>query len=231
MHISRRLNRLAGLVTEGNRLADVGTDHGYVPITLCLEGKIPSAIAMDINRGPLERAQAHIVEAGLCDRIETRCSDGLAKLKGGEADTVLIAGMGGRLVARILTDGAEALQGVGELILQPQSDIALVRGWLGRNGWRITLEDILGEDGKYYPLFRAEPGEEEEALTREELSFGRLSLQRSPEVLAAYLDWQIRVHEEIRNNLPEQETERAREQRAQLEDRLTLLQSVRRNLV
>ena len=121
MNISRRLNRLAELVTEGSRLADVGTDHGYVPLCLCREKKIPSAIAMDINEGPLKRAKSHIADAGLENYIETRLSDGLHELRGGEADTVLIAGMGGALMVRILTEGTRALMGVRELVLQPQS--------------------------------------------------------------------------------------------------------------
>ena len=76
MQLSRRMQKLASLVTEGNRLADVGTDHGYIPIALVQAGKIPSAIAMDVNRGPLARAEAHIREAGLATYIETRLSDG-----------------------------------------------------------------------------------------------------------------------------------------------------------
>ena len=108
MNISKRLNRLAGMVTEGSRLTDVGTDHGYVPLCLCRQGRIPSAIAMDVNEGPLLRAKEHIREAELDAYIETRLSDGLSALNPGEADTVLIAGMGGNLMERILADGQEA---------------------------------------------------------------------------------------------------------------------------
>lgn len=106
MKLSKRMQRLASLVTEGNRLADVGTDHGYIPIALVQEGKIPHAIAMDVNAGPLSRAIEHIRESGLSTYIETRQSDGLAGLLPKEADTVLIAGMGGMLTVRIL-EGAD----------------------------------------------------------------------------------------------------------------------------
>ncbi len=123
MNISRRLNRLAELVTEGSRLADVGTDHGYVPLCLCREKKIPSAIAMDINEGPLERAKSHIAEAGLETYIETRLSDGLHELKTGRSRHGAYRRHGRR------SDGADsdgrnrALMGVRELVLQPQSEI------------------------------------------------------------------------------------------------------------
>ena len=105
MQLSKRLAAVARLVSAGSRLADVGTDHGYVPISLVCEGKIPSAIAMDVNRGPLNRARAHIKAQGLEKYIDTRLSDGLAALAPGEADSVLIAGMGGMLMMRILSQG------------------------------------------------------------------------------------------------------------------------------
>lgn len=107
IRLSVRMSALADMVTPGSRLADVGCDHGYIPIYLCRTGRIPSAIAMDIHEGPLERARQHIEECGLSDRIQTRLSDGLEKLGGDEADTVLIAGMGGCLMCRILIAGDE----------------------------------------------------------------------------------------------------------------------------
>ncbi len=93
MQLSKRMDRLASMVTEGSSLADVGTDHGYIPIALVQTGKVSRAIAMDINKGPLERAALHIREQHLEDRITTRLSDGMTALKEGEADTVLIAGI------------------------------------------------------------------------------------------------------------------------------------------
>ena len=107
MQLSLRLSAIAGLVTRGNRLVDVGCDHGYLPVSLYLDGKIPGAIAMDVRKGPLSRAQEHISQYGLDAYIETRLSDGLEALKPGEGDTLVIAGMGGPLMERILTDGAE----------------------------------------------------------------------------------------------------------------------------
>ena len=123
IRLSNRLSALASLVSKGHRLADIGTDHGYIPIYLCQTGIIPSAIAMDIGKGPLQQATAHIKQQGLSSRIRTRLSDGLTALQPGEADTILIAGMGGGLVMKILSQGTHALTGSEELILQPQSEI------------------------------------------------------------------------------------------------------------
>ena len=96
MQLSMRLRMNASLVTPGNRLADVGTDHGYIPIALVEEGVIPSALAMDVNEGPLMRAEEHIRLSGLVPYIETRLSDGLEKLGCGEADSVLWQGWAAR---------------------------------------------------------------------------------------------------------------------------------------
>lgn len=196
MQLSRRMHLLASRVTEGNRLADVGTDHGYIPIALVLQKRIPSAIAMDVNPGPLERARAHIRACGLDTYIETRLSDGLHKLGAGEADTVLIAGMGGALTVRIMSEGGHCLGSVKELILQPQSEIHLVRAWLCRNGFRITEEDIVLDDGKYYPMMKAIHGPAE-TLDEPAFFYGDVRAQRSPEVLASFLRKELEKNSKI----------------------------------
>ena len=109
MQLSERLGAVADFVTPMSRLADVGTDHAYVPIFLVKENRITSAIAMDIVDGPLKRAHDNICMYGMQDKIETRKSDGLKNLRPGEADTVVIAGMGGLLICRILEEKCLAL--------------------------------------------------------------------------------------------------------------------------
>ena len=104
MQLSKRLLEVSGLVSYGSRLADVGTDHGYIPIWLTEQGAIRSAVAMDINRGPLLRAQENIRRHRLEEKIKTRLSDGVAELRPGEADSVVIAGMGGSLMVKILKE-------------------------------------------------------------------------------------------------------------------------------
>lgn len=193
LKLSGRMERLASKVTKGSRLADVGTDHGYIPISLILRGQIQAAVAMDIGQGPLERAKEHIQAYGLDTYIKTRLSDGLTKLAPGEADTVLIAGMGGALTARILENGGHCLQAVKELILQPQSEIFKVRTWLCENGFVITEEDIVLDMGKYYPIIKAVHGRPS-PMSMTELAYGKAELQKSPAVLSSYL------HKELDKN-------------------------------
>ena len=155
VNLSKRMNAVAAMVGSGGVLADVGTDHGYIPIALVERQKIKAAIAMDINEGPLSRAAENIKAAHLEDYIETRRSDGVSALLAGEADSIVIAGMGGELMLHILTDGEEVCASAAELILQPQSDIRKVREFLREHQYKIIDEDMVYEDGKYYPMMKA----------------------------------------------------------------------------
>ncbi len=163
--LSDRLLAIAALVTPGHRLADVGCDHAYLPIELVRIGRIPSALAMDVREGPLERARAHVEEAGCADCIATRRSDGLERLKEDEADTVLIAGMGGLLICRILT-AHPIPESVNELVLAPQSEAADVRRCVRDLGFFLVDEDMIFEDGKFYPILRACRGKEPRSDSR-----------------------------------------------------------------
>lgn len=157
MQISKRLEAVAGMVTPGLTLADVGTDHAYIPIYLVENQTISHAVAMDIGRGPLARAQEHITAHGLEAQIETRLSDGLEALVPGEVQSIVIAGMGGPLAVRILTMGAAQAAACREVILQPQSDLRLVRSYLGSAGYRIVQEELVCEEGKFYPMMKCVP--------------------------------------------------------------------------
>ena len=212
MELSKRLQAVADMVTPGMRLADVGTDHAYIPIYLVEQHVIPEAIAMDINRGPLERAKEHIREYGFENKIKTRLSDGLQKLEAGEADAMIAAGMGGALVIKILEDRSEVAKRLKELILQPQSELGKVRRYLLDHGYQIIEENMILEDGKYYPMMKVLPCQEEEApiYTSEELEYGRCLLQNANPVLKQYLEREIQLNEGIIESLHVQQTERAK---------------------
>lgn len=203
------MNAVATMVTPGSILADVGTDHGYVPIALVQQEKIPRAIAMDINKGPLQRAREHIAMCQLEDYIETRLSDGVEALRIGEADSILIAGMGGELVIHILNEGMEVCRKVKELILQPQSELRKVRQYLRENLFQIVDEDMVIEDGKYYPMIKVVPVEEDnfwKFLPEETIppcdSYGPLLLKNGNPSLRKYL---VKQHKQLNKILKELE--------------------------
>lgn len=215
MELSKRLNAVAALVTPGNRLADVGTDHGYIPIFLVERGVVPGAVAMDVNRGPLLRAREHIEKEGLEGKIETRLSDGLKELGPDEADTAVIAGMGGALNVSILEAGTEALAGLKELILQPQSEIARVRRWLEENGWQILDEDMVEEGGKYYPMMKAAPGRQR-PLREADACYGPVLLEKKHPCLMRYLLWEQSVKEDVLHRLEWAEGEKGEKRRQEV---------------
>lgn len=209
MQLSKRLQAVADLVTPGSRLADVGTDHGYIPIWLYEQGRISSGIAMDLREGPLSRAKDNILVHGLQSGIETRLSDGLDRLLPGEADSIVIAGMGGMLVTRILSQGQAVLDSVQELILQPQSDLDVVREYLHRTGFAIIGEDMVFEDGKYYPMLKAVHGENTDDRNVWFL-YGRLLLENHHPVLKSYLQKEFEGCRKLLEKLGQASTEAAR---------------------
>ena len=210
--LSKRMKAVASMVTKGNIVADVGTDHGYVPIALISENKIPSAIALDINRGPLERANEHVKRQSLEDKIKTRLSDGVEAIEVGEVDSIIIAGMGGELIIHILTDGETVCRSVKELILQPQSDIDKVRAFLRERRYRIVDEDMILEEGKYYPMMRVIPVEHDDTwdkLATDEIKacdiYGPILLKNGNPVLRKYLVKQHQVLRDIIAKLQKQQ--------------------------
>lgn len=153
--LSRRLRMLADMVTPGNRVADVGCDHAFLSIYLVQAGICPRALAMDVRSGPLAAAREHVAECGLGSYIDLRLSDGLAACGPGEADTVVCAGMGGRLMERILTQGMDRAREMKEVILQPQSELPRFRAFLREAGFAVVEEDAVFEEGKYYFAMKA----------------------------------------------------------------------------
>lgn len=188
------------MVTEGNSVADVGTDHGYIPIYLMQNGLAPFAVAMDINEGPLGRALDNIRAFGLEDRINARLCDGLSGLEVGETDSIVIAGMGGLLTVRILESALDKAHAARELVLSPHSDVDAVRAFLAENSFAVTDERIVKEDGKFYFVLRAQNGN---TLPPEGagLYYGSLLLERRDTVLKEYLERELTLRERILESL------------------------------
>lgn len=216
--LSHRLRSLTDMVSCGKRVVDVGCDHGFLSIYLVQHGISPRVLAMDVRKGPLSRAQEHIAEYGMESYIETRLSDGLLEYKMGEADSLVCAGMGGRLMMKILTESEEKAKALDELILQPQSELPAFRKFLKTEGYVTLDENILCEDGKYYFLFKVRYDKEalieqetEEALELLYEKYGRLLLQRKHPVLQEYLEYLLETAGQIEKSLKEGQGERAKE--------------------
>ena len=207
--LSERLLAVASMVTPGSVVCDVGCDHGYVPIYLVKHHVCPRVIAMDVNEGPLKSAGEHVREAGLLPYIETRLSDGVEALEPGESDCLIIAGMGGRLMERILTEGRERVAGMREVILQPQSEIAAFRKFLREQGYTLLSENMIFEDGKYYPMMKVTPGKvrntETDLWQQVYDRYGFLLLREKHPVLHQFLMWEEHHSREIMERLTGQQ--------------------------
>lgn len=233
--LSRRLGMLADMVTRGNRVVDVGCDHGFLSIYLVQQGITPRVLAMDVRKGPLAAAAQHIEECGLGEYIETRLSDGLHEYRAGEADTLICAGMGGRLMARIVSENREKAEALGELILQPQSELREFRGFLRMNGFLVTAEDAVCEEGKYYFSMRAVPDrkgavsarypDEEQRLFDE---YGELLLRGRHPVLQQYLLFRRKVMSELAEKLAQEETGRTAKRLAEIRGELSDIENALR---
>lgn len=159
MNLSKRLTAIVNIVEKSECIRDVGCDHGYVSIALAEKGYASKIIASDINRGPLLRAKDNITKSGFDGIIETRLAGGLDDTKDSEIyDSIIIAGMGGKLMRDILNAHPDVLNKARQLVLQPQSEIFLVRRFLRENGFAIRKEDCVCEDGKTYFIIDAIKG-------------------------------------------------------------------------
>lgn len=156
MGISKRLKAIAELVTAGCSAADIGTDHGYVPIYLLRSGISPYVIASDISEGSLLKARQNAERFHLEDKMECRLSDGLENFRPGEADAAVISGVGGILICGILTAYPEVSVSFKELILSPQRDAELVRSCVGELGFKLVHDEVIEDKGKKYTVLKAE---------------------------------------------------------------------------
>lgn len=224
IELSKRMKAIADMVPKSSVVADVGCDHGFVSIYLVQNDVAEKVIAMDVNKGPLARAKEHVETHGLEKYIELRLSDGLEKVtEEDRVDTVVIAGMGGVLMTRLVK---EAVHDRGlllpTLILQPQSDHAMLRAFLRTHSYTIVEEKMVYEDGKYYPMLRAQhlAKRVDGVIYESDLSdaFGPILLKEKNSVLLEYLQKEIAKFERISEQMREKNS-----RDTQVEEKLAFL--------
>ena len=196
---------IANLVDNSKVLADVGCDHAYISINLLEKGKVERIIASDLREGPLNIARDNIRLYGFEDRIETRLCAGLCGYEAGEVDTILISGMGGMLVKEILSESIDVVKMADTLILEPQSDLRVVRAYLKDIGFEIIDEDMLNEGGKYYQIIKAVKSKErmevcEDIGAMAENEFGPILIKKKHPVLLEFLKKRKNHYERLLQN-------------------------------
>ncbi len=185
--LDARLKLCASFVREGTRLADVGTDHAYLPVKLAAEGKILSAVACDIRQGPLDNARSNILRFGVEDKVTTVLSDGLDSVPPDSAWDIVIAGMGGELMAAIIRRTRWLYDGKRRLILQPMTRAEILRTFLCENGFFIEEEKACAVGGKCYSVMQCRYDGIVRPCDERMAYIGRLSKEDAPEA-AQYIE-------------------------------------------
>lgn len=200
MELSKRLMKIASYVNYCEAIADIGTDHGYIPIYLVKNNKCNSAIASDINKGPIEKASTNIRFEGLSEKIKCLLGGGLKPLKVGEVNGVIIAGMGGNLIRDIILEDIEKVKLYDFLILQPAQNPEVLREFLYNNNFEILNEDLILDDGKFYELFKVKYNENAKNINiKDEISYeiSSILLESNNSLVKDYIKSKIKKYENI----------------------------------
>lgn len=224
--LSKRLAVLARCIPTGCTVADIGTDHAHLPVYLVEAGICPRVIATDVNDGPLATARQAVQKYGLEGSIELRRGDGLQVIAPGEVEVVVLAGMGGRLIAGILGTGIDVVQQLKRLVLQPNTQVAFLRAWLVENGWGIVDEHLVEEDGKLYPVLVAEQGRGLFPRDKFSREIGPCLLEKGGEELLKLLFRKKRQYEKIRAGLSRGKGSEIKEKRKEIDMMLEKIKEV-----
>lgn len=210
MNIGDRLEAIGKLVPQGCVLADIGTDHAYLPVWLLEQGKIASAIAGDIAEGPCLAAKNTVSMHGMKGKVEVRLGSGLKVLQAGEADCIAIAGMGASTMMEILEADMPLAVEAKRLVLQPMAGAASLRKWLIQNGWHIVAEDLVADGRHLYEIMAVERGESE-AFSDAALEIGPSLIEAKHPLLAQQFARQINNYKKLLANMGKSEQARASE--------------------
>ena len=216
--LSERLQAVVDMVPPCSTAADIGCDHGKAAVALVQCGKVQYAICGDISAASLDKAHSLVYAYGMEDSISLRVGDGLAVLTAGEADAVIIAGMGGMLIAKILAESTGSIPDL--LALSPNRDAARLRQLLVALGYRIADETLVCETGHFYPVILAVKGQSP-ALSEIELEFGPVLLQKKPEALGRLLGRRIAETEAVIGRISASKSPRKTQLLKDAEARLT----------
>jgi tRNA (adenine22-N1)-methyltransferase len=216
LSLSERLTAVAAHLPKSAHFVDVGSDHAYLPCYVCLQDPSSRAIAGEINDGPYRSAEKQVKLQGLTDRIEVRKGDGLAVVEPNEVKQVVIAGMGGPLIASILEQGKNKLGQVEQLIVQPNIDARVLRKWFLANGFVLQTEEILEEAGHIYEVLVAvregkELYDEDAAIRDKQLLFGPQLLQeKNTAFRAKWQEYKRKLERNVANMQRAQQVDEAK---------------------
>jgi tRNA (adenine22-N1)-methyltransferase len=228
--LSERLATVANYIPMGSRIADIGSDHAYLPCHVVKKGAVRHAIAGEVAEGPYQSALKQVELEGLTERIVVRKGDGLEVIQPGEVDCITIAGMGGTLITSILEAGKDKLVNVERLILQPNVGAHAIRSWLCEHNWKLVSESILKEDGKIYEVLVAQNGSGEGIyceMEELELLFGPYLLKEKNDAFSEKWALEKKNWQRILNQLEQAEqNDSTLEKKREIENKLKMVEEV-----
>lgn len=228
MELSKRLKRIAEHVDKCESVADIGTDHGYIPIYLVKEGICKKAIASDINKGPIEKAKVNVAFEGVSNKVKCLLGPGLNPLKVGEVNGVILAGMGGNLTRDILLADMDKVKKYDFIILQPAQNPEVLREFLYKNDYEIIDEDLIKDEGRFYELFKVKYNENSEKLVFEdelEYEVSPLLREKGHQLFKEFIEEKINRCETILSFIKE-DTEAAKKRKSDLEEKINKLKGM-----
>ena len=214
--LSQRLQAIADMVPAGAKVADIGTDHGFLPCYLAQSGKAEQVIACDVNAQPLALAQKNIADYNVADKVSTRLGDGLAVIKPGEVDVVTIAGMGGALMIDILDASPLVVDRLKRIVLQPNVGAEAVRIWAEKNRWQIVAEELVKENDIFSVIIVLEQGRSDWFMSAVELYLGPKLLADHHPLLGLYISEEWEKTQHILEQLSKSDSEESRKKEKQL---------------
>lgn len=226
MRLTKRLALLSKYVPAQATVADIGTDHAYLPIFLIESGLSPKVIATDLKAGPLASARQAVAEHRLQEQIVLRLGYGLQPLVPAEVEVLILAGLGGNTIREILACKAEeVLAGVRRLIMQPMADAEALRFWLVKNGWKIFDEQLINENKRLYQIIVAEPGLE---LTSDPfyLELGPRLIEKKDPLLPLYLENIRKQYKQVLEGVSAGKSQAARQKAMLIQHKITRLEEV-----
>lgn len=225
MELSLRLKTIVSLVDKCNCVADIGTDHGYVPIELIKDNICIKAVASDINKGPVKKANINIVSEDLQGKIDCRLGSGLSTVKIGEAQGVIIAGMGGNLIRDIIEEGLEVFKKCEFAILQPVQNPEVLREYIYKNGYHIIDEELCIDENKFYEIIKIKYDNKVEKVDSIFYEIGKSLIDKKHPLVAQFIKFKISTYNKILGNIKD-DTRLARDRKVDIKVKIQKMEEL-----
>jgi len=216
MILSNRLKHISDLITDVKSLVDVGTDHAYIPIYLVKNNTVGTAVASDINKGPVEKAKKNVKSYNLSNKISCRLGCGLTTVKPKEVEAAIIAGMGGNLIRDIIEDSLEVFKHLNYAVLQPVQNPEVLREYIYNSGFTILDETIVKDDEKYYEVIKVKYDNNKQSIEPIFYEISKTLLMKKDPVFKEYIEFKLNKYTRVYENIKD-ETELAQKRKLELE--------------